>query len=174
MGRNVAIHWFLVAAILLLSTTFADAETSFKEMFTDPADGAFDMSRFIKTRTGFVPILAPVTEPAVGYGIAGGLVFFHRKEGEQSPDPPPAGEGRMTPPSLTAVGGFATENGSRGVFGGHRGVWKEDRIRYLGGLGRIPAAYVLRDPPPDKRHLPRRRNPDRPVHPGSRRTDPRE
>ena len=41
----------------------------------------------------------------------------------------------MTPPSLTAVGGFATENGSWGVFGGHRGVWKEDRIRYLGGLG---------------------------------------
>ena len=41
----------------------------------------------------------------------------------------------MTAPSLTAVGGFATENGSWGVFGGHRGVWKEDRIRYLAGLG---------------------------------------
>jgi len=135
MGRNVAFYGFLAAAILILSTTSAAAETSFKEMFTDPADGAFDMSRFIKTRTGFVPILAPVTEPAVGYGIAGGLVFFHRKEGEPSPDPAPAGEGRMTPPSLSAVGGFATENGSRGVFGGHRGVWKGDRIRYLGGLG---------------------------------------
>ena len=135
MRRNVAIFGFLAAAVLLLTTTFAAAETSFKEMFTDPSDGAFDMSRFIKTRTGFVPILAPVTEPAVGYGIAGGLVFFHRREGEPPPDPAPAGEGRMIPPSLTAVGGFATENGSRGVFGGHRGVWKEDRVRYLGGLG---------------------------------------
>ena len=62
MGRNVAIHGFLAAAIFILSTTSAAAETSFKEMFTDPADGAFDMSRFIKTRTGFVPILAPVTD----------------------------------------------------------------------------------------------------------------
>ena len=66
MGRNVAIFGFLVAAILLLSTNFAASETSFKEMFTDPADGAFDMSRFIKTRTGFVPILAPVTAREFG------------------------------------------------------------------------------------------------------------
>jgi len=131
MDRSVAICSILAAAILLLSTTFAAAETSFMERFTDPADGAFDMSRFIKTRAGFVPILAPITEPAVGYGIAGGVVFFHGRGG----GPPPAGEGRMTPPSLTAVGGFATENGSWGVLGGHRGVWKEDRIRYLGGLG---------------------------------------
>jgi hypothetical protein len=135
MGRNVAIYGFLAAAILLLPATSVAAETSLKELFTDPADGAFDMSRFIKSRTGFVPILAPITEPAVGYGAAGGLVFFHRREGEPTPDPEPAGDDRMIPPSLTAVGGFATENGSWGVFGGHRGVWKGDRIRYLGGLG---------------------------------------
>ena len=135
MRRNVAIFGFLATSILLLPTNVAAAETSYKEMLTDPADGAFDMSRFIKTRTGFVPILAPVTEPAVGYGIAGGLVFFHRKEEEQPPDPPPAGEGRMTAPSLTFVGGLATENGSWGVFGAHRGAWKGDRIRYLARMG---------------------------------------
>ena len=135
MRRNVAIFGFLATSILLLPTNVAAAETSYKEMLTDPADGAFDMSRFIKTRTGFVPILAPVTEPAVGYGIAGGLVFFHRKEEEQPPDPPPAGEGRMTAPSLTFIGGLATENGSWGVFGAHRGVWKGDRIRYLARMG---------------------------------------
>ena len=66
MGRNVAIHGFLAAAILILSTTSVTAETSFKEMFTDPTDGAFDMSRFIKTRTGFVPIVAPVTAREFG------------------------------------------------------------------------------------------------------------
>ena len=79
MGRSVAIPGFLAAAVLLLQANFAAAEPSFKEMFT---------------------------EPAVGDGIAGGLGFFHKKEGETSPDPPPAGEGRMTAPSLTAVVGF--------------------------------------------------------------------
>lgn len=135
MGRGVPILGFFTATTLLLPAISASAESSFKEMFTDPADGAFDMGRVIKTRTGFVPILAPVTEPAVGFGIAGGLIFFHSREGDPPPAPAPAGEGRMTAPSLTAVGGFTTENGSWGVFGGHRGVWKEDRIRYLGGLG---------------------------------------
>lgn len=135
MPRRTVFRGVLAVAILLLPAAPAVAETSLKELFTDPQDGAFDMSRFLKTRTGFVPIVAPVTEPAVGYGAAGGRIFFHRREGDPPPDPGPAGEGRMQPPSLTAVGGFATENGSWGVFGGHRGVWKGDRIRYLGGLG---------------------------------------
>ena len=71
MRRNVAIFGFLAAAIHLLPANFAAAETSFKEMFTDPADGAFDMSRFIKTRTGFVPILAPVTAREFGLQTGG-------------------------------------------------------------------------------------------------------
>ncbi len=135
MNRFIVICSFLAATVSLFSTISAAAEPSLKELFTDPTDGTFDMSPFIKTRAGFVPILVPVTEPAVGYGAAGGLVFFHQRDEEPTPDPAPAGEGRMLPPSLTAVAGFATENGSWGVFGGHRGVWKEDRVRYLGGLG---------------------------------------
>lgn len=134
-GGNLAIHCLLAAAILLVSSATGNAGTFSRETFTDPADGAFDMSRFIESRSGFVPIVAPITEPAVGYGAAGGLIFFHRGEGDSVPETPPASEARMIPPSLSAVGGFATENGSWGVFGGHRGVWKGDRIRYLGGLG---------------------------------------
>ena len=156
MGRNVAIHGFLVAAILLLPTNFAAAETSFKEMFTDPVDGAFDMSRFIKTRTGFVPILAPVTEPAVGYGIAGGLIFFHRKEGEPSPDPPPAGEGRMH--SAQPHGGRRLRYGKRklgGLRSPQRGLeGRPDPIPRRAGV-RFPAANVLRHYPPRYPHISR-------------------
>jgi len=122
-------------------------------MFTDPADGAFDMSRFIKTRTGFVPILAPVTEPAVGYGIAGGSFFFHRKERETSPDPPPAGEGRITPPAFrrSVVLLRKTEAGessevTEGLEGG------PDPVPRRAGI-RIPAAHGLRHHAADIRHL---------------------
>jgi len=134
-ARAVSLCVALAAAMLLLSTLSAAADPSFKELMTDPSDGAFDISRFIQTRTGFAPILAPITEPAVGYGAAGALVFFHRRERRPTPAEAPGEEGRMIAPSLSAVGGFATENGSHGVFGGHRGVWMEDRVRYLGGLG---------------------------------------
>ena len=99
MPRSTVFRGVLAVAILLLPAAPAIAETSLKELFTDPQDGAFDMSRFIKTRTGFVPIVAPVTEPALGYGAAGGVVFFHRREGGPTPDPGTAGGGRLQPPA---------------------------------------------------------------------------
>jgi len=43
--------------------------------FFDADDGWFDVSGFLDTAYGFVPVIAPITEPAVGYGAAGALVF---------------------------------------------------------------------------------------------------
>ena len=40
----------------------------------DPVDGQFDISGFLDTAYGFVPIAMPITEPAVGYGAGVGLV----------------------------------------------------------------------------------------------------
>ena len=34
--------------------------------FRDPEDGYFDVSNFLSTRVGFLPIAMPITEPAVG------------------------------------------------------------------------------------------------------------
>src|SRR5436190_12909840 len=34
----------------------------------DPTDGQLDLSQYMKTRTGFLPIPIIITEPAVGYG----------------------------------------------------------------------------------------------------------
>ncbi len=91
----------------------------------DSLDGAVDMSYFLASVYGFLPFVMPVTEPAVGYGIAGGPIFIHR-------DIEALKRGVADPPSLTVVGGMYTENGSWGVVGAHSGVWKEDHIRYLG------------------------------------------
>jgi len=46
-------------------------------LFRDSTDGAFDVSGFLSTRVGFPPIAMPITEPAVGYGLGLGLMFFH-------------------------------------------------------------------------------------------------
>ena len=91
----------------------------------------------LATAHGFLPIFSLVTEPAVGYGIAGGAAFFHRKEGWTLEDAREAfrtGQ-RQSPPSISAPVGLYTLNGSWAVGGGHRGIWKNDRIRYLGGAG---------------------------------------
>jgi hypothetical protein len=122
------------ARVLTLALALGAASpvrAGFADQLVDPTDGAFDASRWLATRRGFVPLVVPITEPAVGYGAAAGLVFFHPRAAA-----PPA-EGGFVPPSLSAAMAFATTNGSWGAGGGHMGVWRDDTIRYLGG-----AAYT--------------------------------
>ncbi len=121
-----------IAAVLALLAPSARAGLG--GAFVDPTDAALDASAWLASRQGFVPLVVPVTEPAVGYGAAAGLVFFHPRAGA----PPPGTEsGGFTPPSLSVAMAFATSNGSWGAAGGHMGIWRDDAIRYLGGAGYV-------------------------------------
>jgi len=92
----------------------------------DPEDGWVDASEFLDTAHGFVPLVAPITEPAVGYGLVGALVFIDRK--------PLDAAQRFTRPNIAAVGGLATENGTRGLFGAHLGTWLDGRLRSIAAV----------------------------------------
>jgi hypothetical protein len=65
----------LALALLTACAAPALAQGPSGSKFLDPEDGWFDMSAFLDMRGGFVPLAVPVTEPAVGYGVGGGLVF---------------------------------------------------------------------------------------------------
>jgi hypothetical protein len=91
--------------------------------FIDPSDGWFDVSAFLDTGHGFVPVAVPVTEPAVGYGVGGALVFIRRNE--------PLEGGGYRKPNMLALGGMGTENGTWATFAGHTGSWDDDRIQTL-------------------------------------------
>ena len=84
-----------------------------------------DLSDFLDRAYGFIPILVPITEPAVGYGAFGGLVFINRPLGG-----PQAGLER---PNITAVGGLATENGTWGVMAGDVRHWHDNRVQTVAG-----------------------------------------
>ena len=114
----------LVGATPLQAADNAGAqETGTVSRFFDPEDGWFDVSGFLDTAHGFVPVIAPITEPAVGYGAVGALVFVDRDTSGQ-------GE-RYTRPNIAVVGGLGTENGTRGLFAGHLGTWMDGRLRTL-------------------------------------------
>lgn len=112
-------------------------DKSLRAKLRDPEDGAFDVSRLLAERTGFLPTPIFITEPAVGLG--GGIVatFFHGDNKGSDGKVKRGPTGRPVPESMTAVGGLVTENGTWGVFGGHLGIWKNDRIRYTGGGGYV-------------------------------------
>jgi hypothetical protein len=90
------------------------------------ADGWLDMSKFLDSAYGFVPLIVPITEPAVGYGAAGALVFIDREGAGQG--------GERSRPNIAAVGGLATENGTTGLFAGHLGTWMDGRLRTLAAI----------------------------------------
>jgi hypothetical protein len=79
-----------------------------------------------KGLVGFLPVPVFITEPALGYGLGAGLLYFH-----------PVDEGADTPPDITGVGGGYTESDSWFVGGGHFASWRDDSIRYAVG-----GAYV--------------------------------
>jgi len=122
--KNLIISSLLTTLFLLLISTPGIAGL-LSDAFVDPSDGYLDMSNWILDKEGILPVPVIITEPAVGYG--GGLagVYFHDKPGAR----------KGTPPSVSALVGAATENGTWFVGGGHMGIWANDNIRYTGGLG---------------------------------------
>jgi len=104
--------------------------------FKDTLDGKFDASQFLDQVYGFVPLINPVTEPAIGFGAAGGLIFVKRKRDEN-------GEALRTPPDIYAIGGMYTETKSWALGGAYIGHWNEDKIRtnVLAGYGSLNLDY---------------------------------
>lgn len=130
----------LVSAAALVSSASASAQGSGPagpapaaepeeraSRFIDPEDGRFDLSSFLENPHGFLPIPIVITEPAVGYGggIAGMFLRPRREAGEEG----------WTRPNISAIGAFATENGTRGAFAGDASLWLGGRLKTQVGAG---------------------------------------
>ena len=93
----------------------------------DPVDGQLDVSEFLASARGFLPVPIIVTEPAVGYG--GGVVgMFVRPRRE-------AGEEGWSRPDLSGIGGFGTQNGTWGAMGMDVTHWLDGRLKTLAAIG---------------------------------------
>lgn len=112
--------------VLLLSLgcshVFADV---IPESLRSAEDGMLDLSAFIDQAYGFLPLVIPITEPAVGLGAVTALAFIDKQNPEAG-----AGFGR---PNISVIGGLATENGTRGVVLGDIRYWLDDRLQTLVG-----------------------------------------
>lgn len=107
------------------STNEAPVTTNTPSRGRSSDDGWLDASRFLDQKYGFLPVVIPITEPAVGYGAAGGLAFISKPLADAQ-----AGFGR---PNITLVGGMATQNGSWGAVAGDLRYWLDDRLQTLAG-----------------------------------------
>lgn len=118
--RSVASRLALAVVVVLGSgTTRLSAQEQARKPPVD--DGWPDLSSFLKEKYGFLPIAVPITEPAVGYGVAGGMAFLSKSLGQTQ-----AGFGR---PDITMVGGMGTENDSWAAAAGDIRYWLEDKLQ---------------------------------------------
>ena len=85
-----------------------------KDTFLDPSDGQLDLSHWLLEKEGLLPVPVIITEPAIGYGGGMAAIYFHDKIGAK----------KGAPPSVSAIVGAATENGTWFVGGGHMGIWE--------------------------------------------------
>lgn len=133
LRSRMAAHLAIPTLIVALGAP-ANAQ-SFLDELTDPTDGYLDGSGWFAKKGAFMPVPIIITEPAVGAGGGLAAVWFHGKEKRDDPwaEPPPGTQ--FAPPSVSVLGGVATSNGTWAAFGGHFGSWKEDSVRYKGGLG---------------------------------------
>jgi hypothetical protein len=134
-NRKTSFILLLVSTLLIVTTPFSAKAFPNLDDLKDREDGAFDLSYWLAEKKGFLPIIIPITEPAIGFGLGVAPMFLHQSIAELQSESGKTPTGKTRPPSITAVGGMATENGSWAFGGGHMGIWADDRLRYLGGIG---------------------------------------
>ena len=77
--------------------------------WTDPDDGWFDLSRVLEHPAGFLPLVVPITEPALGYGAVVAAAFLDPRE----------------------------EAGSEGLFAANSSLWDDGDLQTLVGVGTL-------------------------------------
>jgi surface antigen Omp85-like protein len=116
--------------VLGLLVIFGSATSSLaqekQKMFIDSLDNAFDISHYLYNLHGLLPVVMPITEPAVGYGAAGALLYFIPKKNTKD---------KFSMPDIVVGAGGYTANGTWFAGGGYIGFWNNDRVRYRGFLG---------------------------------------
>ena len=122
----------VVIALLFPGVSMAQKK---QKAIRDTLDNAIDISYYLNNLHGVLPIISPITEPAVGYGAAiAGLYFIPKKDTSRK---------GFKMPDIAGIAGGLTENNTWFAGGGYMGFWNKDRIRYRGvaGYGEINLKY---------------------------------
>ena len=113
--------WLAATALAMLWISAVPGAAAEPSRFRSSEDGAFDVSAFLDEKYGFLPLLAPITEPAVGFGGFLGLAFINQ----------PLAQGR---PNISVVGGLGTANGTWGALAGDVRYWLDGKLQTVAGL----------------------------------------
>jgi len=117
------IFLFLLPILLIVPALSHTAEMD--EELRAVTDDAEEGSNFLKKDWRIVPVPIPISNPTIGTGLAGAVLYLHPKKEENSD----------TPSTISGVvGGYTSTNSYFGVVF-HDGSYSEDRYRFRGLFG---------------------------------------
>ncbi|TYK65981.1 BamA/TamA family outer membrane protein [Colwellia echini] len=101
-----------------------------ESLFIDEQDGDFDVSKFLASKQGFLPVPIIITGPTFGYGLGVNALFLHGSlQGKKSKN------GHYIPPGLSGVVAAGTENGTRFAAAYHLGFYLDGDLRSTTFIG---------------------------------------
>jgi len=120
----------LILPFLLLAEKVDDN----RSIFIDPKDGYLDLSEFLASKKGFLPIPMIMTGPTFGLGGGLNVMFLHDSLMSKKNE-----NGHYIPPSISGVMGGATENGTKFGAAYHMGFYMDGNLRTTTFIGRPDA-----------------------------------
>ena len=124
--------WLGCLALIVCFCSELNSQSYFRRNFINSTDNAVDLSKYLASKTGIIPLPIIITEPAVGFGGGLAAVYFHRDKNRTMDS-----DGYGLPPSMSALGGAITSNGSKVAMAAHQGSYGKDRFRYTGAIGLV-------------------------------------
>lgn len=122
--RNFILYIALLSAFSMSLFAQQTVEGDSALLFRDEVDGKFDVSNFLQTKAGFLPVPIVLTNPAIGYGGMLAATFFHESMEES-----------QGYPTVTGIVGGGSSNNSWMVGAFHMRLLFENKVRYLGFVG---------------------------------------
>jgi hypothetical protein len=121
--------FFLIILFTAVIVTVLSAEESAeKKLMRSEDDNAFDVSDWLLSKQGFLPLPTIVSEPAVKYGGGLALLYFYPQEERLK---------KGISPDISGAAVLYTGNKSWLGAAFHMGYWLDDRIRFVGAVARV-------------------------------------
>ena len=110
----------LVIELLALPARSNEFEHHLSEIQVQSEGAGQSFQKSLKREARLVPIILPISNPTVGAGLGGGVLYMHPKDENADPN---------DPSTMTGVFGMYTDSKSWAIGGFHSGSYKDDTIR---------------------------------------------
>ncbi len=110
----------LLGGIVTQTALCNEFESQLSEIQAQTESSGRTFQKALGREARYVPIILPISNPTVGAGLGGGVLYMHAKDADSDPN---------DPATMTGVFGMYTDTESWAFGGFHSGSYKDDTIR---------------------------------------------